>query len=463
MEPTGRIVPSPEFARRHHLAKGSRSKRKRRRLPRTPRQPSLFTIDGFRAYWVSRLLTQTAQGALMYAMLIVVADRTGASFYSSLFVVCAIVPSILFGLPAGIVVDSLPRKPLLVTLNVIRFAFAAALVAERASLAGIFAAALGLWTVHQFYSPAESAALAGIVPRRRYTDAQAMANLALTLAQLVGLVIFAPILLKTVGPRPVFALCGALFIGGAMATTLLPSIDEHLRERRESRGSLRETLFTGWFVSRRDHVVYEVMVDDILVGIGGSALVVITPLYLKGVLDTSAENTVFVFAPAALGLVVGLRLSTWLGHVVGSRRLATAGLMQFAVCIGLLGFVQQIHDLITDLFGFPFDELAHRLYVAPLVLLVMLISIPAGFASSVVSVSARSVLLERTPAALRGQVIATQSLLQNLGALVPTLLAGVAADALGVERVAIAIAMIMAGGAIAALTYYRPVPLSPGT
>jgi hypothetical protein len=74
-------------------------------------------------------------------------------------------------------------------------------------------------------------------------------------------------------------------------------------------------------------------------------------------------------------------------------------------------------------------------------------------------VSARSVLLARTPPAVRGQVIATQSLLQNLGALAPTLLAGVAADLFGVERVAVALAVLMAGGAIAALTVYRPLPV----
>jgi hypothetical protein len=50
-------------------------------------------------------------------------------------------------------------------------------------------------------------------------------------------------------------------------------------------------------------------------------------------------------------------------------------------------------------------------------------------------------------------------LIQNLGALIPTLLAGVAADLVGVERVAVAIAALMAIGAVAALTKYRPVPV----
>ena len=41
------------------------------------------------------------------------------------------------------------------------------------------------------------------------------------------------------------------------------------------------------------------------------------PLYLKGVLNTGAENTVFVFAPAALGLLIGLRAAPVLARAIG--------------------------------------------------------------------------------------------------------------------------------------------------
>jgi MFS family permease len=436
----------------------------RRRTGRAPRQPGLLSQEAYRLWWISRFLTQTAQGALVYALLIIVVDETDASFYNSLFVICAIIPSLAFGLPAGIVVDALPRRPMMVTLNGLRFVFALSLIQREPSLPGIFAATLGIWTIHQFYSPAESTLMATLVPRQRLPSAQALSNLALTLAQLFGLVILAPLLLKTVGPPTLFALCAMFFMSGALILVLLRPADERLERLRRPRAagsSLRETLFNGWHASRHDSVVYEVMIDDILVGIGASALLVITPLYLKGVLETGAENTVFVFAPAALGLVLGLRLAPQIDAAVGERRAATLGLMLFAACVGCLGFVDPLRDLLNHTLKIPTDRIAEVINVPPLILIVMLLSIPAGVASSVVSVSARSVLLGRTPPALRGQVIATQSLLQNIGALIPTLLAGVAADLIGVERVAVAIAALMGLGAIAALTVYRPTPAMP--
>src|SRR4051812_3700057 len=105
--------------------------------------PSLFTDESFLLYWLSRLVTQTAQGALVYALLIIVVDRTDQSFYNSVFVICAILPSLAFGLPAGLVADTLPRRPLMIALNLIRFIFALSLIQREPTLTTIFATALG--------------------------------------------------------------------------------------------------------------------------------------------------------------------------------------------------------------------------------------------------------------------------------------------------------------------------------
>lgn len=437
----------------------------------TPAHPPLLQDEGFRTFWLTRLTTQTAQGAMLYAFFIIVADRTDAASFNALFVVCSSIPSILFGLPGGIVVDAVPRRPLLVWLNLARFVFAFALVTREPSLPGIFAATIGLWTIHQFHAPSESAALAQLVPPERYTAAQALSNLALTLAQLAGLVILAPLLLKTAGPQTLFAVCAALFIVAAGFAALLPRLDEHVgREgawsggRRAARRSLRAALLDGWRGVRADHVTYQALVSDVLVGIGMSALVVIMPLYLKRVLGTAAENTVFVFAPAAIGLVLGLRFAPRLGHAVGEQRAATAGLIGFAACVGALGFAAPLRTFLDDGLRLPLDQAAELASIPPLVVIAMLLSIPAGFTSALVSVSSRSLLLARTPAAQRGQVIATQSLLAHVGALAPTLLAGVATDIFGVEPIAVAIAVAITGGAVAArIVGRRPIPVPAGS
>jgi len=417
---------------------------------------TLLSDPAYYQYWLSRLLSQTAQGAILYALLILITDRTDKSIYTSFFVICAIIPSMLFGLPAGVSVDSLPRVPLMVVLNFLRVLFVLALVDADLSMAGIFAVALGLWTIHQFYAPAESALMASLIDKSLFSQAQSLSNLALSMAQFFGLVILAPLMLRVAGPSSLFAVCGLLWIAAAILVGMLTGRSLDLGRQRKRRAGLRQSLLNGWRFVRGDHAIYEVFVDDILVGIGGSALVVIMPLYLKGVLNTGAENTVFVFAPASLGLLVGLRVAPILNRVIGGRRSATFALIFFSINVAMFGYVGHVLHFFDDRMHWPIGEIAHTLGLAPITLMVMLLSVPSGFATSLGSVSARSVMLARTPPDMRGQVIATQSLFQNMGALIPTLLAGIAADLLGVERVAVAIAVLTAGGALAALTIYRP-------
>lgn len=447
-----------------------------------PLEQPLLREEAFRFFWLSRVAVQTAQGALLYALLIVVADRTDASFYNALFVACSIVPAILFGLPGGIVVDALPRRPLMVGLNLVRFFFVVSLMVAEPSLGGIFAATLGIWVIHQFYSPSESAVVAALVPRERYAAAQALSNLALTLAQSVGLILLAPVLLKTAGPRTLYAVCATLFFVAAGMCALLPRLDGHLRPaaggatgsasssegrrgRRPARsfGSTRKALLAGWRTVRSDQLAYEALTTDVLVGIGMSSLVVIMPVYLERVLGTAKENTVFVFAPAALGLVVGLRVAPRLGAAIGARRAATLALGCFAATIAAFGFVEGLHGVIERA-RFPINAVGDAVGLSPLVMIAMALSIPAGLASAVVGVTTRSVLLSRIPPAARGQVIATQNLMGNLAALVPTLLTGIAADLIGVEPIAVVIAMVIVGGALYARTVARrPAPFAHGS
>lgn len=431
--------------------------KRRRRLPKylrarqsTESEPSLLDDPDFRLLWLSRLLAQTAQGALLYALLILVVDLSSRSFYASLFVACSNIPSIIFGLPAGIVADNIPRKHLLVGLNAARFIFMLFMVASEPSLGSVFAATLGIWVIHQFYSPAEASMLADLVPPTRYTSAQSLFNLALTVSQAVGLVILAPIMLRIGGPELVFVMAGGLWLIAGALTVLLPAIPvNEAATKRPRRRGLIESLGAGWRFVRGDRPTLEAILDDVLVSVGMSALVVIIPFYLERVLGTSKENTVFVFAPAALGLVIGLRLAPMLGKMIGERYSASLSLAGFALCILSLGFVEETYRFLNDTLHIPLTQITDWLSISPLIFVAMLISIPAGVTSSIVNVAARSILLQRSPAPVRGQVIATQGLIGNVLGLIPTLVAGLATDIFGVVPVAIAIAVLIliAGGA----------------
>lgn len=425
-----------------------KARRVRRERTGEPEE-SLLKDPTFRLFWLSRLLSQTAQGALLYALMILVIDLSARSFAVSLFVACSNVASMSLGLPAGMVVDNISRRFMLTMLNAFRFAFMLAMVAIEPSLGAVFACTIGIWIIHQFYSPAEASLLADLVPRERYTEAQSLHNLALTISQGVGLAVLAPVALLVGGAELVFVLAGSLWLIAGASTLLLPSIplQSSAIKGKKRRGFL-QTLTAGLQFIKKDRPTMEAIFHDVLVSVGMSALVVIIPFYLERVLNTSKENTVFVFAPAAVGLVIGLRLAPPVARAIGERMAAFLAVCLFGLCIFALGFIQESYWFLNDLLRLPLDQMTDAMRVSPVVFLTMIVSIPAGMSMSVVNVAARSILLHRSPGYVRGQVIASQGLIGNIIGLAPTLLAGIATDLFGVIPVAVGIAVLIVAGGI---------------
>jgi len=410
-----------------------------------PDTVGLLAQPMFRNYWLARLLGQAGQGALLYGLLVLIVDRTDKSIYGSLFVVCSIVPSLLFGLFGGWLADRLPQRAFLIGLDVARAAIVALMLRTSADLTTIFAVTLGVWTVHQFYSPTENAIVARIVPASRLPDANSRANLALILAQVLGMVMLAPLLLKLPDERVLFGVVSALYLSAAWFHLRMGRLPGHEPgDKRRPPLAFRR----GWQVARADRPIFAALLDAILIGVGMSALIVIMPHYLVRVLDTGADNTVFIFAPAVIGLTLGLQLAPWLGRLIGHGRIATLGLMGFALAIAALGLVDQLTVVLTDTFT-GLGRLEESLGISTRTATTMLISVPAGFCSSLTTVGSRTVMLERAPEDVRGQLFATESTLGKIIALIPTLGAGLAVDLIDVRPVALIIAGLLVAGAIA--------------
>jgi hypothetical protein len=404
--------------------------------------------SGFRRFWYARLLSQTGQGALLYGMLIVLVDQTRSGVWPSLFVITSIAPALLFGLFGGVVADWLPQRFLMIVLNLIRFLTILAIVRGDISLAGIFIVTTLIWLVHQFYSPAESALLPRLVTVDELPRATSRFNLALSVAQLLGMVLLAPLTLKLSSPNVLLLCCAALYLAAGVVL-LFVSVPERIQLRAHEPVTAEASLSlrTGWRRIVSDDAAFAALIDSVLIGIGLSTLVVIVPQYLERVLATGADNTVYVFAPAALGVVIGLQFAPLAGLLIGHGRLATTGLVLFALCVLAIGLIGAVSDFLFDrgLLVAWFDRVFG---IPPRISTTMLLSLPAGVAIGLVNVAARTVLVLRTPPESHARVFATQMTLANFGALLPTLAAGLLIDVTGVKPVAILISFALVAGAV---------------
>lgn len=436
--------------------------------------PALRASPRFRRFWLARLLSHTAQNAILLALLVTVVNETGSAVHSSLLVLSFVVPAALLGVPGGVIVDRLPKREMLITTALFRAAVSLLFLRFGAGVLSIYLANLAVAVITQVAGPAESAALPALVPPDQLVAATAALNLEVVVAQVLGTVLLAPLLVETVGLRPLFALTATAFLvasglywqltGGGLnaaepAAAATATNDGPARTRRSG---MRAAAAESWRLIRADRAIVVSVVEQTLVAATVVVLVSIVPVYTRRVLHLPAEYSVAVFSPAALGMFLSLRLAPRLASRFSKSRLASAGFGTFVILLATLGFSREIalvlghHDPLTIV------ALHAPAAVYSRTTLNSLLSAPLGFAYGLVLVVARAILYERVPAAMQGRVFAFQGVLANLASILPLVLVGIVASWLGPRAVLVLVAAVNVAAAWYAF-HLAPLPVDRKT
>lgn len=410
---------------------------------------SLLENRRFVSLCLARLFSSSAQHAIYYSLLIVVVNRTGSSIHSGILIFSFLLPGVLVGLHTGLAADRWPRQAVMFLSQSLRALACVAFFLWGDSLWRLYALTLGFSTIAQFNPPAESAAVPSIVPSSRLTAANALLNLTSLIAQGLGMLFLAPVFMKTVGEKPLFVVTSLLFAAAAVAVLSLGHLAPRPagQERPAALGTLREQLQQAWRFLMMDTVTYNALVQLTLVTTAVLVLAVLIPHYVDDILGTRVDNVAFVFAPAGLGLLLGLRLAPWLDAHIGSARVVTIGFLSFVACLAALGFVEEWANLFESQGSYLADiwewsRLSLNTTVA------MALAIPLGFAFSLVSVAARAVLNERAPAEMQGRIFAAQMMLGSAASIIPLFIVGGLAELVSARIVIILVTLAVVAAAV---------------
>src|SRR5262249_10527020 len=109
------------------------------------------------------------------------------------------VPALLFGAPAGVVVDRFDRRTVLWVSNLLRAvatgAFVVSLMIDPGALIPAYLLTFFIAVVGQFFTPAEGAAIPRLVRPKELINALALFNITFTMSQAAGLIILGPLVL----------------------------------------------------------------------------------------------------------------------------------------------------------------------------------------------------------------------------------------------------------------------------
>ncbi|MCA1647891.1 MAG: MFS transporter [Chloroflexi bacterium] len=420
-------------------------------------EQSIWRNREFLLLWLAQAISQTAQNAIWYGIVVLVQRQSHSSTLLSLAVLTLIIPSVIFGVLAGVYVDRWDKRAVLIGTNLVRGCIAFSY--------GLFGLPLGLplsvlfvvnflfSTVGQFFAPAETAMIPTVVARGKLLQANSLFHLTFTASQLGGLVVLGPLLAKVAGVNGLFfSMAAAIVICGALVWPLPSSRGVHdpsvpLSEQEAIKGVWHDVQDIWHFVMR-DRVVALAMLQWTIGAILGLVVATLVPGFAERLLHVRPEDSVFVMAPAGIGMVAGTALLNRWGDRFEKHFLTNVGLFIVAGCLGLTGGLAFLAAWLTG-DNTLLIELPTLGQVSVVVPAIMALALVAGFGFVAIMVPAQTFLQERAPVELRGRVFAVQLMLSNFASIVPLLLLGGLADLIGVDTTLVLIGVLIAfAGAI---------------
>lgn len=405
-----------------------------------PRSRSIFHNYPFMLLWAAQFISQTAQQAIWFGMIIVVEQVSQSSIHLSVAILSTLLPGVLFGLVAGVVVDRSNKKTVLVVTNFLRSVTVLGYLFYTSSLYAVYAVNFLFVGISQFFGPAESSTIPALVPKRQLVSANSLFNLTFTISQLVGIVLMAPWVIKFFGASTLFIITAIIYVAAGILTSVLPPGVPPERSLKTIRSStvtrvVRTEIAEAWRFITYDRRTWWAMIFVTLASTMMLILAMLAPRYVVVVLGIQPEDSVFLFAPAGLGILVMTLVLSGLAAKYGEMVLAYAGGVILAAALLAMAvlphYTPELQHLSFAVFGAHPPLPGQQVLIPPL----MLISALLGVGLALTNIPSQSVVMEHAPVQSRGRVFSVILLMGNVAAIIPLAFLGGLADLYGESNV----------------------------
>lgn len=183
--------------------------------PRRPLGALVRTNPQFARLFVAHAVSRAGDAFNTVALVVLVFDLTGTGAGVAGTVAFEVLPVLLFGPVAGVVVDRSPRRSVMIAADVVRAGLVAALAVFDSSLALAYVVAFGLSCGTVAFNPAASSLLPDVVDDDDLVDANAALWTVAVLAQIV-LAPTAGVVIAAVGVPAAFGINAASYVISAL-------------------------------------------------------------------------------------------------------------------------------------------------------------------------------------------------------------------------------------------------------
>ena len=408
---------------------------------------AVFRNAAFLRLWLSQAATQIGGNMVLFGLTVIVVDSTKSNTAVSLLILTFLVPAVLFSAVAGVYVDRIDRRTILVATNILRGLAFIALYLVGTNLALILLLNVFVSTVTVFFAPAEAAMIPEVVERKQLLAANGIFTITLNAAFAIGFALLGPLVVNIASPEAVILVVAFLYLLAAVFCFTLPKSPPPPREdarglgvseAEHAVGSTLAQLKEGLaFIRSNRSISWSLLYLGITASLVG-VLGVLGPDFAQETLGLGAKDFAVVVLPLGFGIVTGILLLNAYGRYLPRRRVIEGGLIALGLLLALLAVAGPISRLLQradapgglDLSG-----------VTSLLAVVVVIALFAGIAYGFVAIPAQTQLQEDLPEEVRGRVFGVLNMLVSVASFVPIIIVGPISDAFGTTAVIITVAL----------------------
>jgi MFS family permease len=420
---------------------------------------TVFRNGAFLRLWLSQAATQVGGNMVLYGLTVIVVNSTQSNTAVSLLILSFLVPAVVFSAVAGVYVDRIDRRVILVATNVLRGLSFVALYLVGTNLALILVLNVTVSTITVFFAPAEAAMIPVLLPRGQLLAANGIFTLTLNAAFALGFALLGPLVVNVANPEAVILVVAGLYflaalfcftlpasppsnghdpadvrgLGGAVVGETERAVSSTVAQLREGLDFIRSHHTVGW------SLLY-LGITASLVGVLG----VLGPDFAQSALGLDAKDFAVVVLPLGFGIVTGILLLNAYGRYLPRRRVIEGGLIVLGVLLAALAVAGPISRLLQRADGPGGFDLSG---VTSLLAVVVVIAFGAGIAYGFVAIPSQTQLQEDLPEDVRGRVFGVLNMLVSVASFLPIIVVGPISDLIGTTWVivVVAVAVLVAG------------------
>lgn len=310
---------------------------------------ALLQYPDFLKIWFGRTISRFGDALDGIAFMWLMYKLTGSTVLMGTVMAVSAIPS-LFGMAAGVLVDRMEKKKIMIWMDLFRGISTAAIaflfISDALQVWQLYAFAFFNSVCEVFSSPARSSAMQVLVRKEHYLASNSLSQASGALAEILGMGIAAAIIgLWGVG---VAILIDAITFILSGLTAMLAKI-EHIVSSREqlSLSIFFKELFEGLHIIKSNALIFINITLGCVINILLAPFNVFMPAYSDKILHAAEEGYSMMGIAFMAGTILGAMALGQIGHRFKKSTIIIGGFIIFGFSLGTLGFINTLIPAVT--------------------------------------------------------------------------------------------------------------------